>query len=396
MSTHPPPRGTRSSSAASSAARTSSGAPASSARSSRASGTPSGWSAPVASARRASSGAGAAGAAQPRDAVRRALLGPAGQRRRPRARRRPAGRASRTARRSAAPPTSRSRTSRACRSPRCSRRSSGARSAAGWRLLLLVDEAEELLVVSAPTRGVLARLRRVFATGPTSARSSPRRGASPASTRPRTSPTSPFLHGLHPAGLPDAAVPRRGPRPPRPRRLRPEDVEVVMRADRQPPVPAAAPRPAGSSRAATSPRRSSRSPPTRWSRTTSRWTSDARGGRARAPRAGRARGEPHPPRPGARPGPHRGRARDAALRALDARLSRPRRRRLPPRQLVLRALAAAEGRGGELDPDQISRGPSGRIVEIDRNASVLPFVPFLLRPSRQRQRSVLPRSASRP
>jgi len=36
----------------------------------------------------------------------------------------------------------------------------------GWRLLLLVDEAEELLVVGRTDSGVLARLRRVIARGP--------------------------------------------------------------------------------------------------------------------------------------------------------------------------------------------------------------------------------------
>jgi hypothetical protein len=36
----------------------------------------------------------------------------------------------------------------------------------GWRLLLLVDEAEELLVVGRADPGVLARLRRVFSRGP--------------------------------------------------------------------------------------------------------------------------------------------------------------------------------------------------------------------------------------
>src|SRR5512141_2349427 len=37
---------------------------------------------------------------------------------------------------------------------------------AGWRLLLLVDEAEELLVVGRSEPGVLARLRRVLSRGP--------------------------------------------------------------------------------------------------------------------------------------------------------------------------------------------------------------------------------------
>ena len=36
----------------------------------------------------------------------------------------------------------------------------------GWRLLLLVDEAEELLVVGRADPGVLARLRRVLSRGP--------------------------------------------------------------------------------------------------------------------------------------------------------------------------------------------------------------------------------------
>src|SRR5512134_4177176 len=36
----------------------------------------------------------------------------------------------------------------------------------GWRLLLLVDEAEELLVVSRSDAAVLARLRRVLSRGP--------------------------------------------------------------------------------------------------------------------------------------------------------------------------------------------------------------------------------------
>jgi len=67
----------------------------------------------------------------------------------------------------------------------------------GWRLLLLVDEAEELLVVGRTDPGVLARLRRVFSRGPdvrtvvTATRLLARIEEVPM-------PTSPFLQGFIP------------------------------------------------------------------------------------------------------------------------------------------------------------------------------------------------------
>jgi hypothetical protein len=69
---------------------------------------------------------------------------------------------------------------------------------AGWRLLLLVDEAEELLVVGRSDPAVLARLRRVLSRGPdvrtvlTATRLLARVDDEAAL------PTSPFLHGFIP------------------------------------------------------------------------------------------------------------------------------------------------------------------------------------------------------
>jgi hypothetical protein len=68
----------------------------------------------------------------------------------------------------------------------------------GWRLLLLVDEAEELLVVGRSDPGVLARLRRVLSRGPdvrtviTATRLLAR------IDREVSLPTSPFLQGFIP------------------------------------------------------------------------------------------------------------------------------------------------------------------------------------------------------
>lgn len=68
----------------------------------------------------------------------------------------------------------------------------------GWRLLLLVDEAEELLVVGRSDPAVLARLRRVLSRGPdlrtvlTATRLLARVDGEAAL------PTSPFLHGFIP------------------------------------------------------------------------------------------------------------------------------------------------------------------------------------------------------
>jgi len=68
----------------------------------------------------------------------------------------------------------------------------------GWRLLLLVDEAEELLVVGRTDPGVLARLRRVISRGPDvrTVVTATRLLARIDEDVPM--PTSPFLHGFIP------------------------------------------------------------------------------------------------------------------------------------------------------------------------------------------------------
>ena len=188
-------------------------------------------------------GARAPGAAQPRDAVRRRSTGtcraaatPAGSPRR-------CSRASRTPRPSAARPTSRSRTWRACRSRRCSRRLVRRTVRSGWRLLLLVDEAEELLVVGRTDPAVLARLRRVISRGPdvrtvitaTRLLARDRRGVAAAHLA--------LPAGLHPARLPDAAHrPTRAARCSPAAASRAADVELVLERTALPPVPAAAAR----------------------------------------------------------------------------------------------------------------------------------------------------------
>ena len=67
----------------------------------------------------------------------------------------------------------------------------------GWRLLLLVDEAEELLVVSRADPAVLARLRRVLSRGP-DVRTVLTGTRILARVDEAALPTSPFLHGFIP------------------------------------------------------------------------------------------------------------------------------------------------------------------------------------------------------
>jgi hypothetical protein len=67
----------------------------------------------------------------------------------------------------------------------------------GWRLLLLVDEAEELLVVSRTDAAVLARLRRVLSRGP-DVRTVLTATRLLARVDEAALPTSPFLHGFIP------------------------------------------------------------------------------------------------------------------------------------------------------------------------------------------------------
>ena len=74
----------------------------------------------------------------------------------------------------------------------------------GWRLLLLVDEAEELLVVGRTDPGVLARLRRVISRGPDVRAVDHRHPAPRAHRRGRPAADLSLPPGLHPAGVPDA------------------------------------------------------------------------------------------------------------------------------------------------------------------------------------------------
>jgi hypothetical protein len=67
----------------------------------------------------------------------------------------------------------------------------------GWRLLLLVDEAEELLVVSRSDAAVLAKLRRVLSRGP-DVRTVLTATRLLARVDDVALPTSPFLHGFIP------------------------------------------------------------------------------------------------------------------------------------------------------------------------------------------------------
>lgn len=99
---------------------------------------------------------------------------------------------------------------------------------AGWRLLLLVDEAEELLVVGRGDPGVLARLRRVLSRGPDvrTVVTATRLLARIEEEAPM--PTSPFLQGFIPPTFltpltPDEcrALLARG-------RFTPGDVDVVL------------------------------------------------------------------------------------------------------------------------------------------------------------------------
>ena len=153
-------------------------------------------------------GARAPRPAQPRDPVRGALLGPPGQRRRPRARRDAARRASRTPRPSAGPPTSTVEDLESL--PVADMLATLVRRTvrSGWRLLLLVDEAEELLVVGRADPGVLARLRRVLSRGPDVRTVHHRHAAPRAARRGGAAADVAVPPGLHPAHLPDP------PRPP--------------------------------------------------------------------------------------------------------------------------------------------------------------------------------------
>ena len=169
----------------------------------------------------------------------------------------------------------------------------------GWRLLLLVDEAEEFLTVARTDAGVLPRLRRVFQKGPEvrTVLTSTKRLAR---IDERTDiATSPFLQGFIPplylTPLADDGVPRSpGPRPLR-RRRRPSSswsgranhpflVQLIASRlfeshDSRPP--------------------STRWPPTRWWRTSSRSTSRPWSPGSGAPRGGRPGGAAHPQGAGA-------------------------------------------------------------------------------------------------
>jgi hypothetical protein len=80
----------------------------------------------------------------------------------------------------------------------------------GWRLLLLVDEAEELLVVGRADPGVLARLRRVISRGPDvrSVVTATRLLARIDEEVPL--PTSPFLQGFIPPSYLTPLTPEEG------------------------------------------------------------------------------------------------------------------------------------------------------------------------------------------
>ena len=208
-------------------------------------------------------GARAPGAAQPRDAVRGPLLGPPGQRRRPRARRDAPLERRGLRGRSAAPPTSRSRTWRACPSRRCSPPSCGARCAAAGGCCCSWTRPRSCWWWDAADPGVLARLRRVLSRGPDvrTVITATRLLARIDEDVPM--PTSPFLQGFIPPVYltplsPDEgrALLARGGFAAGGRRARP-------RADRVPPVPRSSCSRAGSSRAATWRRRSTSSPRTR-------------------------------------------------------------------------------------------------------------------------------------
>ena len=98
----------------------------------------------------------------------------------------------------------------------------------GWRLLLLVDEAEELLVVG---RADAAVLRAAAARAVARQRGAHRdHGHAPAGARRRAGGAADLAvpAGLHPARLPDAAHARRGPGAPRARRLRRPDADTVL------------------------------------------------------------------------------------------------------------------------------------------------------------------------
>ena len=144
----------------------------------------------------------------------------------------------------------------------------------GWRLLLLVDEAEEFLTVARTEPAVLPRLRRIFQKGPEvrTVFTSTRRLAR---IDERTDfATSPFLQGFIPPLYLTPAGRRRGPGAARARHLHATtSAQRIRERTGYHPVPAAARSPAGCSRAATCRPRSTRWRPTRWSPTSSPWTS---------------------------------------------------------------------------------------------------------------------------
>jgi hypothetical protein len=126
----------------------------------------------------------------------------------------------------------------------------------GWRLLLLVDEAEELLVVGRTDPAVLARLRRVISRGPDvrAVVTATRLLARIDEDVPL--PTSPFLQGFIPPVYLTPLAPDEGRTLLARGGFSPGDVEVVLERT-------ASCSPAGSSRAGTWRRRSSSSPRTR-------------------------------------------------------------------------------------------------------------------------------------
>ena len=133
----------------------------------------------------------------------------------------------------------------------------------GWRLLLLVDEAEELLVVGRTDPGVLARLRRVISRGPDvrTVITATRLLARIDEDVPM--PTSPFLQGFIPPVYLTPLSPDEGRTLARPRGLRGRGRGARPRADRGATRFSSSCSPAGSSRAGTWRRRSTSSPRTR-------------------------------------------------------------------------------------------------------------------------------------
>ena len=208
------------------------------------------------------------------DPVRPALLGPAGQRRRARAGRRPA----RQRRGQRALPARHRHRGRGPRGPAgrrtCSTTLVRRTVRSGWRLLLLVDEAEELLTVARTDAvGAAPAAARSSRRAPRCARCSPPPSAWPASTSSTDFATSPFLQGFIPPALPDAAArPTRRARCSRAARFSAEEIETILERTACHPSWSSS-SPAACSRAATSRPPWTRSRPTRWCPTSSPWTS---------------------------------------------------------------------------------------------------------------------------